>query len=348
MGGSDGWSKRSGRMAGVADDQRAVAGATIIQCAIRRHEADEAGDEPAIFKIAGHAGVDARKNQQRVGVDFCQCPHQRAALRDDQRRGQAVAGGVAEENAQAAVAGGPEVEHIAAGGGGGLRPAGDFDAGDFGRMLGDHRLLHPAGEVHFLFQRRDANGFDHIAVPLNGDAGLIGEKFHHGAVVGGKTSAALVDDLKHAQRFAVGAGDGAGDNIARAKAHALIVGAIESLIGVGVGNVNEAVVPKRCAHDAGFFRDADFRIIQRDLGPEFAGLGVVKKDAGSFAIQHVAGGFGDLQKKSVQIARPGQGRETDRTNRTCSGEMTSESAMMLKLASVPSCGASGQANLYKS
>ena len=51
------------------------------------------------------------------------------------------------------------------------------------RLLGDHRILHPAGEVHFVLERAALDGLLLKIPALDRDARLVGKQAQQGASV---------------------------------------------------------------------------------------------------------------------------------------------------------------------
>jgi hypothetical protein len=112
--------------AGAAED-RAVAGAGHVDVAVAGKIREDGGDEAAGRQVVGEAGVDAVEHVGGRTAGLGEGADERADLRDDHRRGHAVAGGVGDEHGEAAVFERPQVVAVAAGDARGDAPAGDVE-----------------------------------------------------------------------------------------------------------------------------------------------------------------------------------------------------------------------------
>src|SRR5262249_15065731 len=116
---------------------------------------------------------------------------------------------------------------------------------------------------------------------LQRDPGLGPERLNQLLVPEAEAAAALVEQLKHADRRPVQAAQRAGEQVARVVAGLAVHLGVEARVGVGVRDVDDGPAAERLAGDAAVGREAD--LARR------AAIGAGTQAGGDAAVQLVAG-----------------------------------------------------------
>ena len=265
--------------------------------------AEKRGDEVLLRQVLDQLVVDLGEDRVEIRAEPQRDAQHAGHLRGAERRADAVAARIAEQQEQSMLVERHEVEGVAAGLVGRAELAGHVVLRQPRHLRRQRAHLDLARQLDLaveLFGRRQ--GTRH-ALALDEDDALRRERLGDALVLGRKRAVLAVDDLQHAHELRA-LDERHGQHAADVVVDVQVDRRIEQRLELAVGNVDDLARTRRQAEDALRETGADWRDARRAAGEDqHALVRLEQPDGGALATQHAARCLADFGQHLSQFER---------------------------------------------